>query len=170
MRCEAKMVLIRVDFPKPVCPTHDIIIRKSRYLFATFCDLPTHITLNWKPRFRSLRSIWVVMLSKPTWLLGITGLDCDDITFAAAIVSWPLLLSCCVTCQQHLLGLKEKRLESFMPKVWKRGLELGLELVGLGLERVWRGLDSGCSGLGSQPNFLAPLIPTDGHSQYISNW
>jgi hypothetical protein len=34
--------------------------------------LPTQITLNWKPRFRSLRSIWVVILSKPTWLLGIT--------------------------------------------------------------------------------------------------
>lgn len=28
------------------------------------------MTLNWKPRFKSLRSIWDVMLSKPTWLLG----------------------------------------------------------------------------------------------------
>ena len=35
-------------------------------------NLPTQMTLNWKPRFKSLRSIWVVMLSKPTWLLGIT--------------------------------------------------------------------------------------------------
>ena len=32
--------------------------------------LPTQMTLNWKPRFRSLRSICEVMLSKPTWLLG----------------------------------------------------------------------------------------------------
>jgi hypothetical protein len=28
------------------------------------------MTLNWNPRFRSLRSIWDVMLSKPTWLSG----------------------------------------------------------------------------------------------------
>lgn len=33
-------------------------------------DVPTQMTLNWKPRFRSLRSIWLVMLSKPTWLWG----------------------------------------------------------------------------------------------------
>lgn len=33
-------------------------------------DIPTQMTLNWKPRFKSLRSIWDVMLSKPTWLLG----------------------------------------------------------------------------------------------------
>lgn len=32
--------------------------------------VPTHMTLNWNPRFRSLRSIWEVMLSKPTWLSG----------------------------------------------------------------------------------------------------
>ena len=36
--------------------------------------LPTQITLNWKPRFNSLRSICDVMLSKPTWLRGYT--DC----------------------------------------------------------------------------------------------
>src|SRR3569833_2396648 len=29
---------------------------------------PTQMMLNWKPRFRSFRSIWDVMLSKPTWL------------------------------------------------------------------------------------------------------
>lgn len=34
--------------------------------------VPTHITLNWKPRLSSLRSIWEVMLSKPTWLWGKT--------------------------------------------------------------------------------------------------
>jgi hypothetical protein len=34
--------------------------------------VPTHITLNWKPRFKSFRSIWEVMLSKPTWLRGKT--------------------------------------------------------------------------------------------------
>ena len=33
-------------------------------------DLPTQMTLNWKPRFNSFFSIWDVMLSKPTWLLG----------------------------------------------------------------------------------------------------
>lgn len=33
-------------------------------------DSPTQITLNWNPRFKSLRSIWDVMLSKPTWLWG----------------------------------------------------------------------------------------------------
>lgn len=30
------------------------------------------MTLNWKPRFKSLRSIWLVMLSKPTWPSGYT--------------------------------------------------------------------------------------------------
>lgn len=33
-------------------------------------NLPTQITLNWKPRFNSFFSIWLVMLSKPTWLWG----------------------------------------------------------------------------------------------------
>lgn len=37
-------------------------------------NLPTQMTLNWNPRFNSLRSIWVVILSKPTWLRGYT--DC----------------------------------------------------------------------------------------------
>lgn len=37
-------------------------------------DVPTQMTLNWNPRFRSLRSICDVMLSKPTWLRGNT--DC----------------------------------------------------------------------------------------------
>jgi hypothetical protein len=32
--------------------------------------LPTQMMLNWNPRFKSLRSIWEVMLSKPTWLWG----------------------------------------------------------------------------------------------------
>ena len=36
-------------------------------------DLPTHMTLNWKPRFKSFRSICDVMLSKPTWLRGKTA-------------------------------------------------------------------------------------------------
>lgn len=35
-------------------------------------NIPTHMTLNWNPRFNSLRSIWEVMLSKPTWLWGKT--------------------------------------------------------------------------------------------------
>ena len=35
-------------------------------------NLPTHMTLNWKPRLSSFRSIWEVMLSKPTWLRGKT--------------------------------------------------------------------------------------------------
>jgi hypothetical protein len=37
-------------------------------------DLPTHMTLNWKPRFKSFFSICDVMLSKPTWLRGKTVL------------------------------------------------------------------------------------------------
>ena len=55
-------------------------------------SIPTHITLNWKPRLRSLRSIWFVILSKPTWLLGITieGADacCGDI--GAAILLYAI--------------------------------------------------------------------------------
>jgi len=35
-------------------------------------NIPTHITLNWKPRFNSFRSICEVILSKPTWLRGKT--------------------------------------------------------------------------------------------------
>ena len=35
-------------------------------------NLPTQITLNWKPRFNSFFSICCVMLSKPTWLFGKT--------------------------------------------------------------------------------------------------
>ena len=34
--------------------------------------IPTHMTLNWKPRFKSFRSICEVILSKPTWLWGKT--------------------------------------------------------------------------------------------------
>ena len=48
--------------------------------------IPTQMTLNWKPRLRSLRSIWVVMLSKPTWLLGITGPCWVDIV--VAVMGW----------------------------------------------------------------------------------
>lgn len=41
---------------------------KGRKLQGDFAvtNVPTQMTLNWKPRFRSLRSIWLVMLSKPT--------------------------------------------------------------------------------------------------------
>ena len=57
-------------------------------MFRDFGSLaiPTQITLNWNPRLRSLRSIWVVMLSKPTWLLGITGPCWGGI--AVAMTSW----------------------------------------------------------------------------------
>lgn len=41
--------------------------------------------LNWKPLLSNFRSICVVMLSNPTWLLGITGVWFDK-TFADAIV------------------------------------------------------------------------------------
>ena len=126
-RLEAKMVLIRVDLPRPVWPVGrlsaccrvcrgHVSFRVQRALIfqqwivrlivlgvafeqvqecgafmifalyparAVHCprhgiaqnilpDLPTQITLNWNPRFRSFFSIWVVMLSKPTWLLGKT--------------------------------------------------------------------------------------------------
>ena len=73
------------------------------------------------------------MLSNPTWLLGITGLDCDDMTFAAAIVSW-YFLSCLRDLSIALVRRheEEKQLESFTTKVWKRGLELELELLKIG--------------------------------------
>jgi hypothetical protein len=67
------MVLMRVDFPRPVCPR-----RKSEQLDmnqsteSRIYHIPTQITLNWNPRFKSLRSICVVILSKPTWLRGYT--------------------------------------------------------------------------------------------------
>jgi hypothetical protein len=35
--------------------------------------VPTQMTLNWNPRFRSFFSICDVMLSKPTWLRGKTA-------------------------------------------------------------------------------------------------
>lgn len=35
-------------------------------------NIPTQMTLNWKPRLSNLRSIWEVMLSKPTWVSGWT--------------------------------------------------------------------------------------------------
>lgn len=45
----------------------------NRYpLVSAIGNIPTTITLNWKPRFNSFRSIWDVMLSKPTWLRGKT--------------------------------------------------------------------------------------------------
>jgi len=46
---------------------------------------PTQITLNWKPRFNSLRSICDVILSKPTWLRGYT--DC-----CGAFLSWIVVI------------------------------------------------------------------------------
>jgi hypothetical protein len=49
-------------------------------------DSPTQITLNWKPRFSSFRSIWEVMLSKPTWLRGWTTGWLEFGGAAAAIV------------------------------------------------------------------------------------
>lgn len=75
------MVLIRVDFPRPVCPVGSIVRQYSNLdlsgapcgdgSFASpWYHVPTQMTLNWKPRFRSLRSICEVMLSKPTWLWG----------------------------------------------------------------------------------------------------
>lgn len=78
------MVLMRVDFPRPVWPviegeeegqpqmqfdqTDTQAPFKGRKLQGDFAvtNVPTQMTLNWKPRFRSLRSIWLVMLSKPT--------------------------------------------------------------------------------------------------------
>lgn len=44
------------------------------------------MTLNWKPRFNSLRSIWEVMLSKPTWLRGKTEAEEAEGGPAVAIV------------------------------------------------------------------------------------
>ena len=48
--------------------------------------VPTQMTLNWKPRFSSFRSICDVMLSKPTWLRGKTAAEAA-LVVAAAIVS-----------------------------------------------------------------------------------
>lgn len=77
------MVLIKVDFPRPVWPKRDQARSEYRSVWTRWkvkgteedeqereFDIPTQMTLNWKPRFKSLRSIWEVMLSKPTWLLG----------------------------------------------------------------------------------------------------
>lgn len=47
---------------------------------------PTTITLNWKPRFNSFRSIWEVIESKPTWLRGKTVAGEADVAGAAAMV------------------------------------------------------------------------------------
>ncbi len=78
------MVLIRVDFPKPVWPVHMLALNIVEEILAAL-HLPTQMTLNWKPRFKSLRSIWFVMLSKPTWLLGMTGFCWLLMTLAAAM-------------------------------------------------------------------------------------
>jgi len=53
------------------------------------------MTLNWKPRFSSFFSIWLVMLSKPTWLLGKTDCcgDCALIVAAMVAVGWPKVWS-----------------------------------------------------------------------------
>ena len=68
IKCDAKIVLINVDLPSPVCP---ILVKASGHL-CFLNILPTQMTLNWNPLFSSLRSICEVMLSKPTWLLGMT--------------------------------------------------------------------------------------------------
>lgn len=71
------MVLMSVDLPKPVWPVNPV-----SFQFSSWADQPprrldnarhspTQITLNWNPRFNSLRSICDVMLSKPTWLPGV---------------------------------------------------------------------------------------------------
>lgn len=53
---------------------------------ALVCNAPTQMTLNWNPRLSSLRSIWLVMLSKPTWLSGCSGCWSVDITTGAAMM------------------------------------------------------------------------------------
>jgi hypothetical protein len=86
IKWDANMVLMRVDFPSPVWP----VIHMSMLIhIEAQVDLPTHMTLNWKPRFSSFFSICCVMLSKPTWLLGKTAFPCgiavvmvDDISIA----------------------------------------------------------------------------------------
>lgn len=81
MRWAAKMVLIKVDFPRPVWPEiletehqqrRNIWIEGDGRQHEGACHEPTQMTLNWKPRFRSFLSICEVMLSKPTWLRGKT--------------------------------------------------------------------------------------------------
>jgi len=55
------------------CSTRDTSVAVARWSGADGREqdhLPTQMTLNWNPRLRSLRSIWDVMLSKPTWLWG----------------------------------------------------------------------------------------------------
>lgn len=49
--------------------------------------IPTQITLNWKPRFKSLRSICDVILSKPTWLRGYTDCWGACLSWIVAIVA-----------------------------------------------------------------------------------
>ena len=148
MRCDAKMVFIRVDLPKPVCPDCEYFVRKRDTTMATGLDLPTQMTLNWKPRFRSLRSIWVVMLSKPTWLFGMTGFDWVDMTLAVAISSHGFTKSFCVYCQRPsfafnwvgslviVAGYRGSR-ASRRQRFRKRGLARDLRRLGLATIQTW---------------------------------
>lgn len=87
------MVFMRVDLPRPVWPGTECVVswsvrvslrRAQRLRHASCrCYIPTQMTLNWKPRFSSFFSIWLVMLSKPTWLLGKT--DCCGVFIVAAV-------------------------------------------------------------------------------------
>lgn len=68
------MVLMSVDLPKPVWPVEAVSVPVRHPMHRhhqRVRNLPTQITLNWNPRFSSLRSICDVMLSKPTWLEGV---------------------------------------------------------------------------------------------------
>lgn len=145
-----------VDFPKPVWPVPDIMIKHCRLLLSRSHDLPTQITLNWNPRFRSLRSIWFVMLSKPTWLLGMTGLDCDDMIFAAAMLLHGSSRSCCVTCQSCEMGFGQVRFhclshrterelhtrDTSLPELWEKGLAVRGTSANLMYFRAWQPINS----------------------------
>lgn len=83
MRCEDGVYQGR--FPQPGLTCNNSQAQTLRHGLCSPA-IPTQITLNWKPRLSSLRSIWVVMLSKPTWLLGITG-PCWG-AIAVAMIDW----------------------------------------------------------------------------------
>ena len=88
IRCDAKMVLIKVDLPSPVWPVR---IRDVHLCSFMYIHLPTQITLNWNPLLSSLRSICDVILSNPTWLLGMTVFVWPGMTLAAAILSFGMV-------------------------------------------------------------------------------
>lgn len=71
---------------------------------AVLLIIPTQMTLNWNPLLSNLRSIWFVIVSKPTWVLGVTGVGpcCWGGSVAVAIARIP--------SQRHKMRMSMKML------------------------------------------------------------